>query len=230
MKSRVIAFIPARGGSKSIPYKNIAQLNGKPLISYAINACKDSRLIDTIVCSTESEKIKKVVQELGIEVVDRPKELAEDASNVIDAVLNYDRLGEFDYILLVQPTSPFVKREHIDKVIQDLRENSEHINCQTISKVTHNNHAWNQRIILEDGTVKFAYEKERLNAYNKQLKAKHYIFGNIIGSRVNELILNKNFFEAPCGCIEIEWPYNIDIDTEQDLIVAEALLKSGLIN
>jgi len=230
MKGKVVAFIPARGGSKSIPYKNIASLNGKPLLSYGINACKESRLIDTIICSTDSNKIKKVAQDWGIRVVNRPKELAEDTSNVVDAVLNWKELEDYEYILLIQPTSPFIKRQHIEQVIKSLEENAEHINCQTISKVAHNNHAWNQRIILDSGTVKFAYETERLNAYNKQLKTNYYIFGNIIASRVKELLINKNFFAAPCGYIEIGWPYNIDIDSKQDLIIAEALLKSGLIN
>ena len=113
-------------------------------------------------------------------------------------------------------------------MIENLNNNPENINCQTISPVPHNNHAWNQRIILEDQTVRFAYEKERLSAYNKQLKRDHYVFGNIIVSRVKNLLINKNFFANPCGYVKINWPFNIDIDTKQDLVIAEALLKSGL--
>ena len=73
----VLAIIPARGGSKGIPGKNIKDLNGKPLIYYSIKAGQDSKYVTRTVLSTESEKIKNVALDLGCEVVDRPMELAQ---------------------------------------------------------------------------------------------------------------------------------------------------------
>ena len=64
--------------------------------------------IDEIICSTDSVEIKNIAEQLGVQVLNRPKELAQDSSNVIDAVLNWEHLTNYDYLLLVQPTSPFL--------------------------------------------------------------------------------------------------------------------------
>ena len=86
-KDSVLAMIPARGGSKSVPLKNMALLNGKPLIDYAINVAKKTSMISRVICSTDSEKISNYCKENFIEVQQRPPELSEDHVTTIDVII-----------------------------------------------------------------------------------------------------------------------------------------------
>lgn len=127
---KVLAFIPARAGSKGIKNKNIIDLAGKPLISYTIEAAKKSKYIDRVIVSTDGEKIANIAKEYGAEVpFFRPKELAEDNSNVITSIIyTIDELKKinqnYDIIILLQPTSPFRNEYHIDEALEMLINNN----------------------------------------------------------------------------------------------------------
>jgi N-acylneuraminate cytidylyltransferase/CMP-N,N'-diacetyllegionaminic acid synthase len=110
------ALIPARGGSKGIPRKNIKLMAGKPLIAWTIEAALRSSLLDAVVVSTEDEEIAEVARNAGALVpFMRPAELAQDATPGIDPVLHaLDQLPEFDSVLLLQPTSPMRSTADID--------------------------------------------------------------------------------------------------------------------
>lgn len=117
-----IAFIPVRGGSKSIPLKNIKLLNGKPLVYWTSNAAQQSKCIDKIVIATDSEEIKKTVLSFDfskLEVYDRNPQNAEDTSSTESVMLEYienARLNNNDKFILIQATSPLLKSEHIDEM------------------------------------------------------------------------------------------------------------------
>ncbi len=113
---KTVSLIPARGGSKGIPLKNIAQLNGKPLISYTLQASLKSRVDETWV-STDNADIKKecLEEDLEVRVLDRPPELAQDNSSTEDVMLHFAEHVWFDVIVLIQPTSPMVTAEQIDE-------------------------------------------------------------------------------------------------------------------
>ena len=111
-----ICIVPARKGSKGIPNKNIKPMLGRPLISYCIQAAKDSGIFDRIVVTTDSEKIKAAVD---VDVIDRPSELAKDDSLVQDAVA-HALTEEYDYVLLLEPTSPLVVGSDILKAAKEL--------------------------------------------------------------------------------------------------------------
>lgn len=118
----VLGIIPARGGSKGVPHKNVAPLGGMPLIAHTIRAARASRLLDDVVLSTDSQEIAAVAREYGLQVPWlRPAELAGDRARVQDAVLHlldrYPAVGKMDYLLLLQPTAPFRKAEDIDNAI-----------------------------------------------------------------------------------------------------------------
>lgn len=121
---RILALIPARGGSKGIPHKNIALLAGKPLIAYSIDAGLKSRYIDYVLVSTDDEEIAKVSKACGAQIPFlRPEELAGDRAKTIDAVLHaisaLREIGEeFDSLVLLQPTSPLRTAEDIDGAIE----------------------------------------------------------------------------------------------------------------
>jgi CMP-N-acetylneuraminic acid synthetase len=114
------ALIPARGGSKGIPRKNIKPIAGKPLIAWTIEAALRSPLLDAVVVSTEDEEIAEVARRAGAQVpFMRPAALAEDDTPGIDPVLHaLEQLPQFDAVLLLQPTSPLRTTEDIDACLQ----------------------------------------------------------------------------------------------------------------
>lgn len=121
---KIIAIIPARGGSKRIPRKNIYPFLGKPLIQWSIEACQKSKYISDIYVSTEDAEIKEVSQKLGAKVIDRPPELAEDnvwTQEVLKQAVKFleEKGIEFDIVARVY-ASPFVKAEKIDEAIEKL--------------------------------------------------------------------------------------------------------------
>ena len=124
----VLAIIPARGGSKGLPGKNILPLAGKPLIVWSIEAARDSKFIDKCVVSTDDDKIYEVVKEFGGEIpFNRPDHLATDVSTTFDVLehgIQYfkNQSVEFDYLVLLEPTSPLRESNDIDEAIMFLHE------------------------------------------------------------------------------------------------------------
>jgi len=110
---KIVTCILARGGSKGIPRKNIIDLNGKPLLSYTIGASINSNVNETWV-STEDAEIKKVALSYGAQVIDRPKELAEDFSRNEDSLLDFANHVDFDILVMIQATSPLLTAKYIN--------------------------------------------------------------------------------------------------------------------
>ncbi len=120
----LLALIPARGGSKGIPRKNVKELCGKPLIAWSIEAAQKSKNIDRLVISTEDEEIADIAQSYGAEVPFlRPAELAKDETPSITIVLHaLEQFSEVEQILLLQPTSPLRTTSDIDEIVKLSRE------------------------------------------------------------------------------------------------------------
>lgn len=231
MTEKVWGLVPARGGSKSIPKKNLALLRNKPLIDYGVHAAIKSGIFDAIYCSTDDQEISDRAKHLGIEVDQRPEQLASDDAAVSDVARDFivrHQLAADDLLVLIQPTSPFLLAEHILELVELMKQDKTCFSGQTVTPIPHNYHAWNQRA-LDDRWVNFFYAKERRTAYNKQKKPKLYSFGNLVAARVKALTQGGDFFSEPSIYTEINWPYNLDVDTFQDLKLAEILLKSGFI-
>ena len=119
-KTKILGLIPARGGSKGIPKKNLFLFNDKPLIQWTIESALESNVLDKIIVSTDDESIANFSRSKGIDVPFlREKNLAEDNSLIIDAVLKVlEKLNTFDYILLLQPTSPLKTKEDIANIVR----------------------------------------------------------------------------------------------------------------
>ena len=123
------AFIPVRGGSKSIPLKNIKLINGKPLVYWTALAAQKAECIDKLVIATDSEDIKATVLNFGfskLEVYDREKQNAEDTSSTESVMLEYINKANFtddDLFFLIQATSPLLKSEHIDGMYKEFCHN-----------------------------------------------------------------------------------------------------------
>ncbi|WP_447602352.1 acylneuraminate cytidylyltransferase family protein [Nitrospira sp. Nam80] len=128
--SHVVAVIPARGGSKSIPLKNIQPLAGKPLLAYTIETAKQSRYLDRCVVSTDHDEIAKIAAAHGVEVIHRPREYATDQSPTELALLHaVDALGQAgyrpDYVVTLEPTSPLRSANLIDRCIEMAMQRTE---------------------------------------------------------------------------------------------------------
>ena len=229
MSSTVWALVPARGGSKSIALKNLVPLAGVPLLDYGVRAAQASRRVSRIICSTDHDAIADRAVRLGIDVDRRPAALATDEAPVADVARELvGRLGVPDVLLLVQPTSPFLRAEDVDRLIDAFEADGRVQSGQTVTPVPHNHHAWNQREVA-DGRVRFKFAAERARGYNKQSKPPLFVFGNLVGARGAALAAGAGFFAEPSAAVEIAPPYDFDLDTRQDLAVAEALIAGGLV-
>jgi len=125
-KQKVVALVPLRGGSKSIPRKNIKKMSGKPLAYWALKAAASSPHIDEVWVSTDDKEIKKVVLGLGlnIRVIDRPPELAKDTSSTESAMLHFAENVPFDVLVTLQVTSPLTTASDISNAITHLQKGS----------------------------------------------------------------------------------------------------------
>src|SRR3989338_309011 len=117
---KIVSLIPLRGGSKSIPYKNIKEIASKPLCYWTLKAATGSKYIDEVWVSTDDKKIKDVVLALGlgVKVIDRPAEFAKDTSSTESVMLHFAEHTSFDILNLIQATSPFTTSKDLDTAIE----------------------------------------------------------------------------------------------------------------
>ena len=224
MEKIILAIIPARGGSKRIPKKNIKKLAGKPLIEYTIDAASQSKLVDKIVVSTENREIERVVRKYGVDdVLPRPKDLAGDWSRTIDVILDVLRREECEIVVCLQPTSPFRTSADIDNALAMFLENK----CESVISV---------------------YECGQEQTWLLKEKGKYLI--PVFGHKYFDSTLSQNLPQmyVPNGAIYIATPAtlrkyksfytnqtlpyimpperSIDIDDKKDWLLAEKLLKN----
>lgn len=133
---KVIAIIPARGGSKGLPRKNILEVEGKPLLAWTITEGLKSKFIDKIILSSEDQELQEVAKKWDCEVpFSRPQELATDEANTADVIIHaMEELNEvYDYIVLLQPTSPLRSHDDIDNCIEKCQKNNSS-SCVSVSE------------------------------------------------------------------------------------------------
>ncbi len=148
---QVLGVIPARGGSKSVPRKNLARVEGRPLLAYVIEAARAAKRLERFVVSTEDEEIADVAKELGAEVpFRRPDELATDEVSIVPVVRHameaMDRLGfRADAVLSLQATSPFLEGEDLDRAIETLETSGADCVC-SVERIEHGHPYWVKRL------------------------------------------------------------------------------------
>ncbi|HBI59665.1 MAG TPA: acylneuraminate cytidylyltransferase family protein [Lachnospiraceae bacterium] len=171
-KYKILAVVTARGGSKGLPGKNIKELNGKPLIAWTIGHMMGSELIDYSIVSTDSAEIARVSEHYGVSVPDlRPDHLSTDTASSID-VLEYvigseeDKGRLYDYVLLLEPTSPLRKRDDLDNMIRLAGDNPDRDGVISVGKVQLE-HPMIVKKIAEDGTI-VPYVETTASIYQRQ--------------------------------------------------------------
>ncbi len=221
----MIAIIPARGGSKGVPRKNIKPLCGTPLIGWTIAEAKKSKYIDRCVISTEDQEIASIAKKLDGDVPFlRPADLAQDNTASIDVVLHViDKLPGYEFVVLLQPTSPLRTVEDIDGVIAYCLEHNA-ASCVSITEAAHSPY-WMYGI--DDSGIMHPILKRPMDQiYQRQKLPKVYqVNGSVYVSSVHYLRQKHAFIgENTLGYImppERSW----DIDTLLDFEFVEMLMK-----
>ena len=230
----VIAIIPARGGSKGLPGKNIKAMNGKPLIWYTINSAKKSKFVDKIIVSTDDNEVAKISKKYGAEIpFMRPKELARDDSLAIDNyIYTIDRLNKkFNYgiveFIILQPTSPLRTSLDIDTAIQIFEEKKAD-SVISISEVIHPP-IWSKRID-EKGILRNYFNIEIGNKNRQEIKKVYMPNGAIFVFKFSLLKEKYSYYSDKTYPYVMPLERSIDIDSKLDFEFAEYLLKKNARN
>lgn len=228
----MIAIIPARGGSKGLPGKNIKILNGKPLIAYTIEAALKSKNVTRVIVSTDSIEIAEISKFFGAEVpFIRPDFLSTDEASSID-VYNYviNRLENSEYInineiIILQPTSPFRNNRHIDEAIDFYRnKNADSV----ISYVQESHPIFWHKYIDSKGKFENVFEEDYLK--NRQALRRTYYPNGAIYIIKKKLLEKKTYYGSDSYPYIMRPEHSVDIDTEVDFEYAKFLLENRRIN
>lgn len=225
---KILAIIPARGGSKGIPKKNIKKLNGKPLISYSIEEALKSNFINKVVVSSENEDIEKISKSYGAETIKRPKNLAKDDSLTIDTVFHsLDYLEENqnyvpDIIILLQPTSPLREVEDIENSINSFIDNE----CNALVSVNLYNHSPCLSLRMKNGYLCPLFKENYLNNRRQDFPEIFRPNGAIYILKPETLKKYKTFYPNKTIPYVMPAEKSVDIDSMQDWKLAEYFLKT----
>ena len=225
---KILSLIPARGGSKSINKKNIKDLNGKPLISWTIKAALNSKYINTTVVSTDDTEIAQISESLGAKVpFIRPNSLAGDSITRNEVVLHALKLLEgYDYIILLQPTSPLRETYHIDEAFE-LMIKLNGRSCVSVSE-QHPSPLWSYKLSQEDKLIPF--ENSDILTRRQMLPKYYSLNGAIYICEIAHFLSSKSidpFITSETVAYKMHPKYSIDLDELWQWKLAEVLLKNN---
>lgn len=224
MNKTFLAIIPARGGSKRLPRKNLLDLCGKPLIAWSIEAALKSKYISKVIVSSDDEEILNIAKEYKADFIKRPDELASDTATTFDALKHtLENVGKYDYVVLLQPTSPLRSEKHIDEAIELLKEK----NADAIISVCEMEHSplWSNTLDENLDMSNFLRD-EVLNKRSQDLPKYYRLNGAIYICKTDKLLENKGFFlKENIYAYKMNKKHSVDIDEEIDFIIAEKLMQ-----
>jgi len=226
---RVIAIIPARGGSKGLPGKNIRMLCGKPLIAWSIEKALKSRCLDTVLVSTDSAEIADVARSFGAEVPFlRPAELATDHASTYEvirhALADCARRGQqFEYTVLLEPTSPLREDDDIDRMLDRLdRGSADFDSIVSVGEVMHH------------PAIMKRLSGERLDPFVAELSAAtrrqdnapaYFPFGVAYMAKSAALLEHNTFYMPRCLAFPLRRYQNYEIDDLYDWLCVQAVMR-----
>ena len=221
-----IAIIPARSGSKGLKDKNILLLNGKPLMAYSIEAAVKSKCFDRIIVSTDSKEYGDIATSYGAEFILRSKENSSDTATTYDALqelFSKINIKEYDYFVLLQPTSPLRNEKHIIETVKLFEENYNNYNA--LSSVAETN---KPSILIntidEDNTMK-NFGKGNLKNYRRQSYKEYYPNGAIYISKFEHYLNIGHFYGEKSLAYFMNKEDSIDIDNKIDFELASLILN-----
>jgi CMP-N-acetylneuraminic acid synthetase len=230
-----LALVPARGGSKSIPRKNIRPLGGRPLIEYVLRAIAESGVVDRCCVTTDDAEIAAVARNAGADVPFlRPQHLATDTTPGTDVILHAvewleEQEGETpELVLVIQPTEPFVRPEQIREALALLLERGAD-SAITVTEVPRNHHPYHVRVIDPDGRLEFADPEAHYAHPTRQADPPRLAFANLYWVRRDVLLRTRTLEAGHRVGLVVDETSALDLNTPLDWVVAEALLEGGLV-
>jgi N-acylneuraminate cytidylyltransferase len=218
---KTVAFIPVRGGSKSIPLKNIKKINGRPLIYWVLDATTECEGIDKVVVATDSNKISEVVEGYNsekVKIIDRSKEVSTDTASTESVMLEFANKYDFENIILVQATSPLLDKKDLNKGLGKYREKD----TDSILSVVRQ-----KRFIWED----YGDKSEPVN-YNYNERPRRQEFdgflvenGAFYITSKEKLIKYQSRISGNIKMVEMDEETYFEIDEPNDWVIVEELLK-----
>lgn len=229
---RILAIIPARGGSKGLPGKNIRELCGKPLIAWSIEHAQKSKYIDDIFISTDSQEIADVAEKYGAPCPElRPAEYAVDtAPSSAFIIYTLEKMAKekvpYDYFILLEPTSPLRDETDVDKSIGMLIDNPEVESCVGVCKAEDVHPAF-MLTLNESGLIQ-PYEPKFRLLRRQDLTPVYYFEGSVYVSSVKAYLDKKTFYhDKTLPYIVPKWK-SFEVDDVIDFTIIEAMMKLKL--
>jgi CMP-N-acetylneuraminic acid synthetase len=228
----MVAVILARGGSKGVPRKNVQDLGGRPLISWSVQAAVASRSVDRVIVSTDDEEIGLCARESGAETPFlRPAELAQDHSPTIPVVVHalewmaaHDG-QQFERVVLIQPTSPFVTSNDIDSAHQIAVDKAADA---VVSVVESRDHPYWSKRIVNDGRLESFAPRDPEVGRRQELPSAYALNGAIYLVRTDVLLRERTFYTDRTYGYVMPSERSLDIDTPWDLHVARLVINDRL--
>lgn len=232
MKPKVLAIIPARGGSKSIPKKNIVKINRKPLIGYTIEACLESKTIDKLVVATDCPKIAKVADRYGKLSMDRSEHVSTDEASsesvLTEIIMTLDVFNQekFDIVVLIQCTSPLTTTQDIDNCIQLMIDDRNLNSAFTVCEFDH--FLWKREtVVVPENTkpVGIGHDHSLPRQRRQDKKPTYLETGAVYCMRVKPFLELEHRFIEPIEMSIMSKDRCFEIDEPLDLEMAKVLLK-----
>lgn len=225
-----IGLVPARGGSKGLPGKNVRPLCGKPLIGWTIEKARKSRYLDAVVVSTDSEEIAEVARRHGAEVpFIRPARLATDRASSYDVIrhaLAYlqDTSGrEFHYAVLLEPTSPLREDDDIDRMLESLDQRSGEYDAIVSVGAVNEHPAIMKR--LEGERIEPFVPELAMQTRRQDNAPAYFPYGVAYMAKTATLLAENTFYARRCMAFPIRRYQNYEIDDIYDFVCVEAVMK-----
>lgn len=230
---KVLALIPARGGSKGLPGKNIRTLAGKPLIAWSIEQALNNQYIDDVVVSTDCPEIAKIAKQYGALVpFIRPEHLANDTAKSIDVIEHAvqtlrDQGKNYDILVLLEPTSPLREQKDISKALELLESNKIARSVVSVGIVESQHPGFCVSIHEQTGLIR-PYEKQHSTSRRQDLSKIYYYDGTIYISYIDALLEKKSFYHENTLAYVVDKYKTYEIDDLCDFTIVDSLMNARL--
>ena len=223
---KVLALVPARGGSKGLPRKNVLELAGLPLIAWTLDAAKSSRHVDRCIVSTDDDEIAEVAKAHGGDVpFMRPAELASDSADTLGVVRHaLERVPGFDILVVLQPTSPLRTGEDIDGTLKQLQHHGAP-SCVSVVEPAKSPY-WSYRL-NEDSRLVPLLDADTTGVRRQDLPRCYVLNGAVYATRVDWLLEHGSILGQESVAYAMPAERSVDIDTEFDLRLAACCLQEN---
>jgi N-acylneuraminate cytidylyltransferase/CMP-N,N'-diacetyllegionaminic acid synthase len=228
----VLAIVPARGGSKGLPRKNLRKLGGRPLVSWPISAALGAKCVSRVIISTDDLEIAEAARLVGAEVPFlRPAALASDDASSMDVVLHAINFFEskgvfFDFVLMLEPTSPLTDSEDVDAAFAMLRSSGKNADSIVgISRVEAAHPEYDVRLVEKGFIVPYAAPDFKSLRRRQEIEELYFLEGSLYLSRVEAFRKHRSFYhERTLGYPVPRWK-SLEVDEHIDFVLIEAVLE-----